>query len=258
MPLGHLVGDCDYHLREVDDATATGGAVRRGEIVITGNSVGAGYLTEHGVTPFEPGGEYRTGDVAEYRDGRLYFVERLDRQVKVRGYRLDPGEVENAVCRLDSVVEAVVTVESHDGARTVEQDALVCYYQGDADPRTVRRHLQDDLDPYKIPSVLRRIDALPYTPNGKVDRDALQADRRAHANGTASADQRVLEVVRDLTGIDDAAPEDNFFDLGGDSSSALALVRKMRELGWVDAGVRDVLRADDLRTLATQLRERGA
>jgi amino acid adenylation domain-containing protein len=256
VPLGDLVGDCDYHLREVDDAPS--GAARRGEIVITGHSVGAGYLTERGVTPFEPDGEYRTGDVAEYRDGRLYFVERLDRQVKVRGYRLDPGEVENAVCRLDSVVEAVVTVESHDGSRTAEQDALVCYYQGDADPRTVRRHLQDGLDPYKIPSVLRRVDALPYTPNGKVDRDALQASRRARANGAASVEARVLDVVRDLTGVEDAAPEDNFFDLGGDSSSALVLVRKMRELGWVDAGVRDVLRADDLRTLANQLRERGA
>ena len=243
VPLGDPVGDCAYHLREV------AGAPHRGEIVITGDSVGAGYLTEHGVVPF--GGEYRTGDVAEYRDGRLYFVERLDRQVKVRGYRLDPGEIENAVCRLDSVVEAVVTVESHDGSPTTEQDALVCYYQGDADPRTVRRHLEDGLDPYKIPSVLRRVDALPYTPNGKVDRDALLASRRApgDTNGKTPADQQVFDIVRKLTGVDDARPDDNFFDLGGDSSSALALVRKMRELGWVDAGVRDVLRAEDLRTL---------
>jgi acyl-coenzyme A synthetase/AMP-(fatty) acid ligase len=255
VPLGDPVGDCGYHLREVEGTT---GAPHRGEIVITGDSVGAGYLTEHGVTPF--GAEYRTGDIAECRDSRLYFVERLDRQVKVRGYRLDPGEIENAVCRLDSVVEAVVTVEAHDGSPTAEQDALVCYYQGGADPRTVRRHLEDNLDPYKVPSVLRRVDALPYTPNGKIDRDALQASRRApeRANGAASTDQRVLDVVRDLTGVDDAAPEDNFFDLGGDSSSALALVGRMRELGWVDAGVRDVLRADDLRTLANQLRERGA
>lgn len=263
VPLGDLVGDCEYHLREVDEvAPAATGAARRGELVITGASVGVGYLTEHGVRPFgQDGAEYRTGDVVERRRGRLHFVERLDRQVKVRGYRLDPGEVENAVCRTDSVHEAVVTVESHDDdSRTADEDALVCYYQGDAEPRTVRRHLENVLDPYKIPSVLKRVDALPYTPNGKVDRDALRASRRTsgHPNGKASADQLVLDVVRDLTGADDAGPDDNFFELGGDSSSTLVLVKKMRELGWVDAGVRDVLRAEDLRTLADQLRERGA
>jgi non-ribosomal peptide synthetase component F len=263
VPLGDPVGDCGYHLREVAGTTGTGGMARRGEIVVTGGSVGAGYLTDGGVRPFGPdgtGGEYPTGDLAEYRDGRLYFVERLDRQVKVRGYRLDPGEIENAVCRLDAVLEAAVAVESHDGPGTAEDDALVCYYQGDVDPRTVRRHLEDVLDPYKIPSVLKRVDALRYTPNGKVDRDALRAGRQAPdgTDGESSADQRLLDVVRGLTGVDDAAPEDNFFDLGGDSSSALVLVRRLRELGWVDAGVRDVLRAEDLRALATRLREWGA
>lgn len=256
VPLGDVVGDCQWHLRAVDGA---GDGTRRGEIVVTGASVGAGYLTEHGLRPF--GAEYRTGDVAECRDGRLYFVERLDRQVKVRGYRLDPGEIENAVCRLDAVAEAVVTVEAHDRSTNADPDALVCYYQGDLDARAVRRHLEDVLDPYKVPSVFERVDAVPYTRNGKVDRDALVA-RRAEPDGThgaigtdgaASPDQRVLAAVRDLTGVDDAALDDNFFDVGGDSSSALLLVGRMRELGWVEAGVRDVLRAENLRTLADQL-----
>ncbi|WNV87537.1 non-ribosomal peptide synthetase [Umezawaea sp. Da 62-37] len=242
VPLGEVVGACDYHLRD-------------GEIVITGDSVGIGYLTDEGVLPFD--GEYRTGDIAELRDGGLHFVERLDRQVKVRGYRLDPGEIENAVCAADSVTEAVVTVESHDGSRGADQDALVCYYQGDADPRELRRHLEQVLDPYKIPSVLDRVAAFPYTPNGKVDRDALQQSRQTHPGGASSPDERVLDVVRGLTGVRDAGLDDNFFDIGGDSASALALVGRMREFGWGDAGVRDVLRAPDLRTLAKQLHERS-
>lgn len=242
VPLGGIVGDCDYHLRD-------------GEIVITGNSVGVGYLTDEGVQPFN--GKYRTGDIAELRDGELYFVERLDRQVKVRGYRLDPGEIENAMCAADSVTEAVVTVESHDGTQDAEPDALVGYYVGDADPRTLRGHLDEALDPYKVPSVLNHVESVPYTPNGKVDRDALRKSRHTDTEGESAPDERVLGVVRGLTGVQDAGLDDNFFDIGGDSASALALVDRMREFGWTDAGVRDVLRAPDLRALAKQLHERS-
>lgn len=268
VPLGDLVGDCGYHIRDVDDVddvsgtTTAGEAVRRGELVITGASVAAGYLTEHGVQPFGPAGEdsaYRTGDIVEVRDGQLHFVERLDRQVKVRGYRLDPGEIENAVCRLESVRDAVVVAEAHDGTDTSDPDALVCYYQGEAEPRSVRQHLEGILDPYKIPSVLTRVDAFPHTANGKVDRDALRTGRRvlgAQDEPTPPGAQ-VLRLVRGLTGISDVELEDNFFEVGGDSASAVVLVNRLRELGWVDAGVRDVLRAENLRVLADRLPERN-
>ncbi|WP_274917668.1 non-ribosomal peptide synthetase [Streptomyces sp. WZ-12] len=263
VPLGDVVGDCAYHLRDLDEGTAdvrTGGAVRRGEIVITGSAVAAGYLTERGVRPFGPAGdgtEYRTGDVAELRDGNLYFVERLDHQVKLRGYRLDLGEIENTVCQAESVVEAVVTVESHDGSEAAGDDALVCYYLGDADPRELRRHLEGALDPYKVPSVLERVAALPYTPNGKVDRDSLRGSRTLDADAVSPPVQQVLTLVGRLTGIGDAALDDNFYALGGDSASTLLLVAKLRELGWLDAGVRDVLRAEDLRALTDQLLQRS-
>jgi non-ribosomal peptide synthetase component F len=267
VPLGELVGDCGYYIRnidEVDDVTGTAvaeGAVRRGELVITGSSVAAGYLTEHGMQPFSRAGAasiYRTGDIVELRDGQLHFVQRLDRQVKVRGYRLDPGEIENAVCRLDSVRDAVVVAEAHNGADISDLDALVCYYQGDLDPRSVRQHLESILDPYKIPSALKRVGSFPYTPNGKVDRAALQASRRALAQDEpTSPSLQVLHLARRLTGISDVELDDNFFDVGGDSASALVLVNKVKELGWVDAGIRDVLRAENLRALADRLQERS-
>jgi non-ribosomal peptide synthetase component F len=254
VPLGELVGDCGWYIRDSHDAGHPGGATRRrGELVIAGNSVAAGYLTADGLTPFD---RFPTGDVVEVRDGQLHFIERLDGQLKVRGYRLDPGEIENAVCRLGSVSDAVVTAEAHD-AGTAGADAVVCYYLGDADPRAVRRHLQGVLDPYKIPSVLERVDAFPYTANGKVDRAALRAGRRAEGSGgePAAPEQQLLDIVRGLTGVSDIRLEDNFFDLGGDSASAVVLVSRLRELGWVDAGARDVLRAEDLRILAGQLCE---
>jgi non-ribosomal peptide synthetase component F len=257
VPLGEPVGDCAYHLRPRD-----GDGEARGELVITGPSVAVGYLTEAGLRPFEQVdgvSAYPTGDVVELRDGRPHFVERVDRQVKVRGYRLDPGEVESAVCRLDGVRDAVVVAEAHEGAASADRDALVCYYQGDVAPRSVREHLEGLLDPYKIPSVLERVDSFPHTPNGKVDRDALQARRRAHGgpDDSTSPGGRVLHLARTLTGVRDVGLDDNFFDVGGDSASALVLVTRMKEWGWVDAGVRDVLRAENLRVLADQLRERG-
>lgn len=267
VPLGEPVGDCGYYIREADDVTGTvaaPGAVRRGELVITGNSVALGYLTEHGVRPFGEAGavsSYRSGDVVEVLDGRVHFVERLDRQVKVRGYRIDPGEIENAVCRLDSVEDAVVVAEAYDGANASDLDALVCYYRGNPGPRAVRKHLESVLDPYKIPSVIERVSAFPHTPNGKVDRDALQASRRSPGcdqDEPSSPGLRVLRLVRGLTGTPDVGLDDNFFEIGGDSASAVVLVSKMRELGWVDAGVRDVLRAENLRILADQLQERSA
>ncbi|GAA3768108.1 non-ribosomal peptide synthetase [Streptomyces phyllanthi] len=263
VPLGDVVGDCAYHLRDIDEGSAparTDGSVRRGEIVITGPAVAAGYLTEHEVRPFGPAGdgtEYRTGDIAELRDGNLYFVERLDHQVKLRGYRLDLGEIENTVCQAESVVEAVVTVESHDGSEAAGGDALVCYYLGGADPRELRRHLEGVLDPYKIPSVLERVEALPYTLNGKIDRDSLRGNRILGEDAVSTPVQQVLALVGHLTGIGDAVLDDNFYALGGDSASTLLLVAKLRELGWLDAGVRDVLRAKDLRALTDQLRQRS-
>ncbi|MEU2561487.1 AMP-binding protein [Streptomyces longispororuber] len=261
VPLGEPVGDCAYVLRDVDTG-ATGSGVRRGELVVTGASVAAGYLTEQGVEPLrgpDGTGGHATGDVVELRDGRLCYVERLDRQVKVRGYRLDPGEIETAVCRHPDVREAVVVPEAHADGDAAAADTLVGYYQGTADPRALRRHLDGLLDPYKIPSVLERVDVFPSTPNGKIDRDALRARRHARAPEDAPErpDEQVLRLVRTLTGVKDARLDDNFFELGGDSASAVVLVTGMKKLGWTDAGVRDVLRADTLRDLADRLRERS-
>jgi acyl-coenzyme A synthetase/AMP-(fatty) acid ligase len=248
---------------DAPEAAQGSAGVRRGELVITGESVAVGYLTAAGVQPFATGDghrAYRTGDVVDHRDGRLYYVERLDRRLKVRGYRLDPGEIESAACRLDGVAEAVVVAESYEADGGTEGDALVCYYQGTAGSRELRAHLEAALDAYKVPSVITAVDAMPYTPNGKVDRAALQALRRAEPADRAALGPReqVLDLVRRLTGTADAALDDNFFDLGGDSASTVVLVGRLKELGWMDAGVRDVLRAERLRDLTDRLPERGA
>jgi non-ribosomal peptide synthetase component F len=263
VPLGELVGEGGYEIVPLPAGAGSpaGPGATRGELVLTGECVALGYLTERGLRPFtdDAGNRvYRTGDLVERREGRIFYVERLDRQLKVRGYRLDPGEVEGAACRLTGVVEAVVTAESHES--TDGADALVCYYAGAATPREVRAHLESVLDSYKVPSVIQQIDELPYTPNGKVDHDALRAGRRAAvpASPAAAPADTVLELVRTLTGVGDAGLDDNFFDIGGDSASTVILLGQLRQLGWMDVGVRDVLRAVNLGELVVGLPGRGA
>ncbi|MBD3931838.1 non-ribosomal peptide synthetase [Streptomyces chumphonensis] len=265
VPLGAMVGDCGYDILPLPEQAGdgpSGSRATRGELIITGESVAIGYLTERGLDAFvdDDGNRfYRTGDIVEHREGQLFFVERLDRQLKVRGYRLDPGEIESAACRLGGVVEAAVTAESHEDTGDSPVDALVCYYQGTVSPRTLRAHLEDVLDAYKVPSVIHQVETLRYTRNGKVDRDALGASRHSssHPGGSVTPEERVLDVVRRLTGVDDVSLDDNFFDVGGDSASAVVLVNKLKDLGWMDVGVRDVLRAENLKDLVDQLRDQG-
>jgi non-ribosomal peptide synthetase component F len=259
VPLGELVGDCDYELV----GQGAGGDIVRGELVIRGRSVAIGYLTDTGVARFRDAGGgpvYRTGDIVERRGDELYYVERADRRLKVRGYRIDPGEIEVAACRLPSVREAVVTAEparsgEDDGGSAGSSEVLSCYYVGDAGPRELREHLESVVELYKVPSVVKRVERMPYTANGKVDRDALRAGRvrtAAEPAGRTTREQ-VLDLVCELTGVEDVRAEDNFFAIGGDSATTLLLVGKLRELGWADAGVRDVLRAENLGVLVDRM-----
>ncbi|EST26556.1 hypothetical protein N566_23815 [Streptomycetaceae bacterium MP113-05] len=280
VPLGDVVGDCDYALvppRTASDAphtplgdvhdTAPG--TMRGELVVRGRSVAVGYLTDDGIVRFRDADDrpvHHTGDVVERRGNDLFYVERLDRRLKVRGYRIDPGEIEGVACRLPSVREAVVLAESVSGTDHGDRTAaevLACYYLGDVDPRDLRAHLESVVERYKVPSVVQRVERMPYTPNGKVDRDALRRDREArrgpedeHEDGAGAPrapGDEVLGLVRELTGVENVRAEDNFFEIGGDSATTLLLVGKLRELGWAEAGVRDVLRAENLGVLVDRL-----
>ena len=255
VPLGRIVGNCDY---QIDPAAVQGEDPDRGELVITGQSVALGYLRNGSLEPFgaaEGPASYRTGDVVMRRNGECYFIERLDRQVKVRGYRLDPGEIETAVCGHEGVIEAVVTIEAHSGQTEGETDALVCYYHGAADARELRNYLAGVLEPYKVPSILRQVDKMLYTANGKIDKNALSQQRTTAKTETRNAgpSAKIIDLLQGLTGVDDVTVHDNFFDIGGDSASALVLVKFLRESGWQDAGVRDILRAQTIGDLCKKL-----
>ncbi|CAM5612435.1 4-hydroxy-2-oxovalerate aldolase [Streptomyces glaucescens] len=140
VPLGEPVGDCAYVLRGDVRTGATGAGVRRGELVVTGASVAAGYLTQHGVDPLQnPDGSsgYATGDVVELRDGRLTTWNGWTARSRCAATGSTREKIETAVCRHPDVREAVVVTEPQADGDPANPDTLVCYYQGTADPLTL-------------------------------------------------------------------------------------------------------------------------
>jgi len=258
IPLGQPVGKCQVSVIPEED-TSNDQISWRGELVISDQSVGIGYLYFDGVKEFrEFNGQpfYRTGDLVENRNGEFYYVERLDRQIKVRGYRIDPGEVEEVICRYPGIDESVVVAEAYEGNNSDEaKDALICYFIGEVESRNIRIHLENYLPYYKVPSVFKRLMKMPYTKNGKVDRNALCLIRNntPTSQEVLSVGEQVIYLVRQLTGTEDADAQDNFFEIGGDSASSLILLKKLKELGWASVGVKDVIRAETLSDLIVNI-----
>ncbi|MCO7188407.1 MULTISPECIES: non-ribosomal peptide synthetase [unclassified Pseudoalteromonas] len=245
IPLGECVGQVDFELAPVANSDFSS---MSGELVFTGASVAIGYLNEDQLTRFTDNNEpkYFTGDLVNRIGNQLYFVERLDRQLKVRGYRIDPGEVEGAVCGSYDVSEAVVLASNDEFNET-----LVCYYVGEREQRTLRKELEEKLDSYKIPSVFHQVAKLPYTKNGKVDRDELLRMHKQSVNDAKNdeSEHPLISLVSALTGVQGVSEQDSFLELGGDSASTLILIKHLKEQGWSDVGVKDIFQAPDLKAL---------
>ena len=217
-----------------------------GELYVGGAGVARGYAGRPGVTaerfvpdPFggEPGARlYRTGDLARWRsDGTMEFLGRNDQQVKVRGFRIEPGEVEARLAEHAAVREAVVLArEDRPGDRR-----LVAYWLGDegVGVEALRAHLMERLPEYMVPAAYVRLDALPLTPSGKVDRRALPAPedgasaRRAYEAPVGEVETALAEIWSEVLGVERVGRLDNFFESGGHSLLAVRLIERMRQAG---------------------------
>ncbi|OKI08083.1 hypothetical protein A6A06_35110 [Streptomyces sp. CB02923] len=241
-----------------------------GELYAAGPRLARGYLGRPGVTasafvanPFGPPGTrmYRTGDLAVRRaDGRLEFAGRADNQVKVRGFRVELGEIENALAGLPAVAQAVVTVrEDRPGDRRIVAH-VVAHAGHDADPAGLRARLAESLPEYLVPSACVLLDALPLTPNGKVDTAALPAPEftvAAGGRGPRTAREEILcGIFAGSLGLDRVGIDDNFFDLGGHSLLAMRLIGRARAAFDVELSVRDLFEAPTAAQLAERLADR--
>ncbi|MFD7663849.1 amino acid adenylation domain-containing protein [Streptomyces sp. NPDC059788] len=216
-----------------------------GELYVAGESLARGYHDRATPTaqrfvacPYAPGERmYRTGDLVRWTaDGELVFAGRADTQVKIRGYRVELGEVEAALAAHPAVGEAVAAVrEDRPGERRLI--GYVVPAGRTADGRSVRAHVAGRLPEFMVPAAVVVLDALPRTPNAKVDRAALPApDFTARAAGRAPrtpAEETLCALFAEVLGLERVGAEDSFFELGGDSIVSLQLVARARRAGLV-------------------------
>ncbi|MGA4846193.1 amino acid adenylation domain-containing protein [Streptomyces sp. G5(2025)] len=267
-PIGGPIADTAVHV--LDGALQAVPPGVPGELYVRGPGLARGYLGRPSLTsgrfvasPYGPAGSvmYRTGDLVRFnRDGDLEYLGRTDTQIKLRGMRIEPTEIEAVVTRQAGIARAAVLVrEDAPGDRR-----LVGYVVPDAgtavDTAALRQRLRELLPEYMVPAAFVALDTLPLTANGKLDHGALPAPEYRAADGRAPRTPREETLCRlfaEVLELDLVGPDDGFFDLGGHSLLAIRLVERARaELG-VEMAVRDLFAAPSVADLTARLAERG-
>ncbi|HSG39079.1 MAG TPA: condensation domain-containing protein, partial [Thermoanaerobaculia bacterium] len=254
-PIGRPIRNSSAHVLEPGLLPAPVGVP--GELYLGGACLARGYVGRPGLTaskfvpdPFtgEPGARlYRTGDkVRLLPGGDLEFLGRFDDQVKIRGFRIEPGEIEEALLTLAGVREAAVVVR---------EGRLVAYVTGPAETDALRQALRERLPDYMVPAAFVRLDALPLSPNRKVDRKALpapewQGSEAGHQAPRTPVEEVLAGIWSDLLGLERVGAADHFFELGGHSLLATRVMSRLRSAFGVEMPLRELFEAPRLSDLA--------
>jgi amino acid adenylation domain-containing protein len=258
VPIGRPISNTQaYVLDGFGEVSPTGVA---GELYVGGAGLARGYLGRPDLTaerfvpsPFGDGARlYRTGDLVRYLpDGNLEFLGRIDHQVKLRGYRIELGEIEAALVQHPDVDQAVVTArEDSPGDKR-----LVAYVVGNAEVDVLRGHLKQSLPDYMVPSAFVMLEALPLSPNGKIDRKALPAPeqgavaRSEYVAPRTPTEEVLASIWGEVLKLDRVGIEDNFFELGGHSLLAVRVMARVRDALEMELPLRVLFEAPTIREL---------
>lgn len=236
-----------------------------GELCVGGDGVAKGYLNRDDLTnavfsphPFLSGERiYRTGDLARWLpDGNLEYISRIDRQIKIRGKRIEPAEIEARLLEMEGVQEAAVTLREKDG-----EAQLYTHYVGD-DQRTekdIRADLARVLPDYMIPQHWVRVDRMPLTGNGKIDRSALpipenKNDKRQDITLPRNlVEEELANIWKNVLGVNTISIDDDFFALGGHSLKALQVIHTLKHQQQIDIPIDFLFEHPTIAQLAEKL-----
>ncbi|MDQ6893669.1 MAG: amino acid adenylation domain-containing protein [Acidobacteriota bacterium] len=272
VPIGRPIANTQVYILDGHGQPVPVGAA--GELFVGGHALARGYRNLPELTaerfvadPFrkEPGARlFRTGDRARYcEDGQIEYLGRTDFQVKLHGRRIEPGEIETALGSHNAVAQAVVAVRE-DRPGEPRLVAWVVPNPGQK-PGTVelRGFLRNRLPDFMVPSTFLFLDALPLTNSGKVDRSALPAPDASRPELAAAfeaprnpVEEKIAKIWREILGVQEVGVHDNFFDLGGHSLVAVAVIARIeKELGR-SVGLATIFRAPTVAELAVVFREK--
>ncbi|OIK22018.1 non-ribosomal peptide synthase/polyketide synthase [Bacillus amyloliquefaciens] len=266
VPIGKPLGSNRMYILDSKKRLQPAGV--QGELYIAGDGVGRGYLNLPELTnekfaadPFVPTDRmYRTGDLARLLpDGNIEFIGRIDHQVKIHGFRIELGEIESVMLTIPDIQEAaVIALEDAD-----EEYYLCGYYSADKPIQIneLRESMARHLPGYMIPAYFVQLDQMPLTPNGKLNRQLLPAPVNKRDRGIeyvpprTSAEIQLTAIWQDVLGLEQVGIRDNFFDIGGHSLRATALLAKIQKQMHVQIPLRDVFRFPTIEQLARMITE---
>jgi amino acid adenylation domain-containing protein len=269
VPIGKPISNTRMYILDVEGEAVPIGV--KGEIYIGGAGVGRGYVGRPELTAerFVPDGMegregevvYRSGDVGRYvSDGNIEYLGRVDDQVKVRGYRIEAGEIERVMKECEGVKQSIVVSREEEGGRK----SLVGYVvmEGECREEELKRYVRERLPEYMVPEVIEKIEEMPLTANGKVDRKRLpRVKRGARENGREKkvartpVEEMLLSIFEEVLKVEAVGVEESFFELGGHSLLATQVMSRVRNRFGVEMGVRRLFEEATIEGLAKRIEE---
>lgn len=267
VPIGYLVKEVDCSI--IDEQGKELGIYGVGEMVYTSPYLAKGYwkmpektnevFTKKTMGTREQGRVYRSGDLGRlFPDGHFEYMGRRDFQVKIRGYRIELDEIEGAIDDINGIEKSVVTAKQNEqgeyylvGFYTLESNGA----EHDISEEIIKKELKKTVPSYMVPTVFMQLEEMPFTPNGKVDRQALQEvvvfkTQMEQIPARNDFDRKMMELWSEILDTSVTSIEDNFFELGGHSLNVTLLIGKIKKIWNVDISIKDVFAHEVLWSLS--------